>query len=447
MAPTLPVSLIHGPPGTGKTKVIKEIILQCLKKGEKILVTAFSNAGCDNITQMVNIIRFHYIKSSETKEINPYKDFSEDQFLRIGNLNRIKNNAKEVSLEEKENKSYFKICLNKISHTLYSPEDKYLVSERKNELEAKLNSYREILIHKSQVIFTTCVSAGSFSLKKYLQNKKTYFDLVIIDEASQALEAACWIPMLLGKKVIFVGDFKQIGPIVNSNHKEFSYTLFEKLYEMYGYKISSMLKIQYRMNKKIMQFPSDYFYGGELEADYNVENRTLSKVYKNKSIDHLKIFHEPLIFVNTEGYSLESRISKTKFNTGEAKIVKWFVDYLIYHGVEKSEIGVITPYAGQVYHIKTFLKLNIEVSTVDAFQGSEKEVIILSFVRSNSYSEIGFLADLKRINVALTRPKSMLIVICDSGTLNCNSFLKQMVSYYSSNSMVLDPKYLESIKY
>jgi ATP-dependent RNA/DNA helicase IGHMBP2 len=427
---TLPVTLIQGPPGTGKSTVIKEMIFQSLKKGEKILVTAFSNAGCDNLANITSLL-----------QLESLSNFSKEQFLRIGNSSRMKPGVKEISLDERENKSFFKICLNKIEKTKYNKEDKVLVSERQHELEAKLNTFREVLIDKAGVIFSTCVSSGSFAMRKFIENKKNFFDLVIIDEASQALEAACWIPMLLGKKVVIVGDFKQIGPIVNTN-KLFTFTLFEKLYEIYSDDISRMLTVQFRMHEKIMRFPSKYFYKGLLEADSSVSDRTLYDMLKVK--DPLDIFKEPLIMINTCGESEEDKISTTKYNKGEADIVLWFIRYLTKYGVSQSDIGVITPYSGQVNYLKCNIEGPIDISTVDAFQGSEKEVIIMSFVRSNNRREIGFLGDKRRINVSLTRPKKMLVLICDGSTLNTNSFLKDVFQFYDKNSKVLDKDIIEN---
>jgi len=453
----LPLSLILGPPGTGKSKTIKEIINQSLKRGQKVLVTAFSNTGCDNLFD------FNWIGDSS-------KGFyDENQFIRIGRTERIEKKNFKISLEEKENFFFYKMCLNRIQETFYNKEDQKLIKSRKEELTNKLNLCNEILLEKSNVIFTTCVSSGGFLLNKWLQKRKTFFDLVIIDEASQALEAACWIPILLGKKVIIVGDFNQTGPIVNSNTQIDFYTLFERLYRLHGEKISRILSIQYRMHEKIMRFPSIYFYEGKLEADSHnksltlkdqfeirnkfsnnlsqikIDNQNLANPMKKKYEDPLDLFVEPLIFVNTEGEFGENVISTTKYNQGEAMVVKWFTDYLCENGVDSNDIGIITPYNGQVNYLEKILNYNCQVSTVDGFQGSEKEIIILSFVRSNNNSEVGFLADKKRINVALTRPKKMLIIICDSNTLKCNSFMKKMINYYFENSKVFGSEFIVKI--
>jgi len=419
----------------GKSTVIKEIFLQCLKNNEKVLVTAYSNAGCDNLSSIINLLEC---------DIN-YTQFKKDSFLRIGNAARINEKSKIITLEERENRFFYKWCLNQIEKTIYCTEDKPLISEREGDLNSKLNVLREIFIEKSQVIFSTCISSGSFIMRKYMSNRKTFFDVVIIDEASQALEASCWIPILLGKKVIIVGDFNQIGPIVNTNNLKIIPTLFERIYFQYRDKISRMICVQFRMHKKIMEFPSKYFYKGKLIADESMAEKTIDSKFKmNAKLmkqtynpDSQNLFKEPLILIDTGGEFKENKLATTKYNEGEAKIVEWFVGYLIKHGIKPKDIGIITPYTGQVSYLRDALDKNIDISTVDAFQGSEREIIIISFVRSNDHKKIGFLADKKRINVALTRPKKMLILICDTSTLNCNNFLNEMVNFYKNNSLIL----------
>ncbi len=170
---------------------------------------------------------------------------------------------------------------------------------------------------------------------------------------------------------------------------------------------------------------------------FNIKNKLLhgDKVDIKDPLDILK---EPLIMVNTGGESEEKKISTSKYNKGEADVALWLIRYLIKYGVNQSDIGVITPYSGQVNYLKSNIEGSMDISTVDAFQGSEKEVIIMSFVRSNDHGEIGFLIDKKRINVSLTRPKKLLILICDGNTLNTNPFLKDVFQYYEKNSKILD---------
>jgi len=453
----LPVSLIYGPPGTGKSKTIKEIIFQALIQKKKILVTAFSNVGCDNISNIFTSLSEKFLSlyaSNNELTRDSLENDIKNKFIRIGRTTKTNKEVMEIALEEKEKNCYWRECLEKIEKSEYTKEDLELISSRKTELENKLNRYRTILIEKADVVFSTCISSGSFIMRKFLNLKKNYFDLIIIDEASQALEASCWIPLLQGKKVIIVGDFNQILPIVNTNTK-IIYTMFQRLHDYYKDQISSMLRVQYRMHEKIMKFSSKYFYNNKLIADREIKNRTLfDKLEINRklssnvhfdSYDPLGILKEPLILVTTNGNSFEQNMASSKFNAGEAKIAKFFVNYLRNIGLAADNIGIITPYAAQENYLQRELDYSIDTSTVDAFQGSEREVIILSFVRSNYDKSIGFLADKKRINVAITRAKKMLIIICDAQTVMGKSdFMNEMMDYYLKNSKVFTSEEIEA---
>jgi ATP-dependent RNA/DNA helicase IGHMBP2 len=376
-------------------------------------------------------------------------------------------------MESYESWSPYKMCIKKIeeNYIKYSEMDRFLVDPRKNSLFRKLNSFKEILFEKSDVVLMTCVSSSNRCLKNYLSKRKTFFDLVIIDEASQAIEASTWIPILLGRRVIFSGDHFQIGPLIKHPENEYvlSYTMFEKLFDWNkNLDICRMLKVQYRMHKNIMEFSSMKWYGNHLIADESIETKTLKeKIYFNetlgfndqtqnsignliyngitqqefkknlKSIDPLSLLDKPLILVDTSGYFTERNITKSKYNEGEVMIVNWFVKYLTNNKIKPIDTGVITPYNGQVQSIIKKIGDAIEVSSVDGFQGREKEVIIISFVRSNAKKEIGFLRDDKRINVSLTRAKKMLVLICDRSNMT-DKFLKEMFDFYAKKSFLFD---------
>jgi len=310
------------------------------------------------------------------------------------------------------------------------------------------------MYEKSDVIFMTCATTGNRALDDYLSFKRKWFDLVIIDEASQALEAACWPAMILGKRLVISGDHYQLPPVIKSkeNVDELSYTLFEKLITIYHNKISIMLKVQYRMAQKIMEFSSKHFYKGELKAHETVAEKTLIDIfhkeqykhfhsYSTENFDYLGIFNKNLIFFDTSfwNYNEENSVS-SKFNVGEATLVKFFVDYLVFNFINPEDIGVITPYAAQVDFIKAIIDTNVEVSSVDGFQGREKEVIIISFVRSNEKLLTGFLSEKRRINVSLTRAKKMLIIIGNANNLNSQSFLSEMVEFYKEKSYMIADK-------
>jgi len=264
------------------------------------------------------------------------------------------------------------------------------------------------------------------------------FDVAVIDESTQATIPSVLIPIAKAKRFILAGDHKQLPPtILSEEAKELSETLFEKLIEMYPQN-SKMLEVQYRMNEKLMEFPSKEFYDGRLKADDSVRGITLAdlnvkKPSFGKPWDDILNPKEPLVFVDTSRcrnrWERQRRGSLSRENPLEARIVKEIVEKLIEMGVKEDWIGVITPYDDQVDLIRSLLGDAIEVNTVDGYQGREKEVVVLSFVRSNKKGELGFLTDLRRLNVALTRAKRKLIAIGDSETLAINDTYRRFIEF------------------
>jgi len=287
------------------------------------------------------------------------------------------------------------------------------------------------LLNKSDVICCTLVGASHPVLKgrKY----KTSF----IDEAAQALEPACWIPILRTQRVVFAGDHCQLPPTIKSAEAAKSglaVTLFEKGISKHP-GMSSLLTVQYRMNENIMEFPSKWFYDAKLIAHESVKHGLL------------RPFQSPVDFIDTAGAGYdESQDPETlsRFNEEEAQLAIKIVERLIDEvGVndwleEKITIGMITPYRAQVDHLQKLAESSsvletlgklVTINTVDAFQGQERDVIVISFVRSNGKGEVGFLGDIRRTNVAMTRAKKKLIVIGDSATLGSHPFYLELIEF------------------
>jgi len=422
--------LIHGPPGTGKTTTLVEIALQLAERGNKVLISADSNTAVDNFLEKL-------------------LQYRQDGVVRVGNITRIFDNLLPYSLDYQVNE-----LLNNIKELkeLYSKADKlelqlskYVkptpgnrrglsleeivelskrgkgirgISSKKmkkmakyielnKELSAvknKINEYknkalREVL-DRSHIVFSTNSTAGSDILKD------EDFDVVIIDEATQATEPSSLIPLIKAKKAILAGDHKQLPPtILSMKAKEegLEVSLFERMIELYKTH-AIMLKIQYRMHEEIMKFSNKYFYGGELIAH---------------PITSYELKEMPVMFIDVDGEEEQKKGSTSYFNREEAEKVKELVEYFLNLGFDEKDVGVITPYEDQVELIKNMLKDHpgVEVSTVDGFQGREKEVIILSLVRANKKGNIGFLKDLRRLNVSLTRAKKHLVIIGNKKTL------------------------------
>ena len=441
--------LIHGPFGTGKTTVLVALILKLLKKGKKILVTADSNTAVDNLVE----------------RLSKYTD----EILRVGNITKLSEEAMKFYLDEaiKGHSVYSKIeeLREKMNYVL-KKRDSYqkptpsirrgltdnqilrlaFIGKSSRGIDAKTiqsmanwikyNREYEGLKEEFNLIFNKVIKDVIESKKVILTTNSSSaldilqdlgFDYLIHDEASQSTEPSSIIPLIKCRKAIFAGDHKQLPPtVICEENEKMKTSLFERLILLN--KPSYQLRIQYRMNETLMEFPNKTFYNNTLIADDSVKNIKLSDLNpKIKEVNDLVVNDKPIIFIDTEGESKESiSFSKSKFNLLEIEIIQKITQKLIQF-VESDKISIISPYKEQVLRLKEKIK-EIEVNTVDGFQGRENEVIILSLVRSNKREEIGFLKDYRRLNVAITRAKRKLIVIGDSKTLSTdkiyNKFLK-----------------------
>ncbi len=299
----------------------------------------------------------------------------------------------------------------------------------------------EEIIEWADVVCATNSVCGS-----ELMNSRN-FDTVIIDEATQATEPSCWLPISLSEKVILAGDHKQLPPtILNEDAKFLSKTLFERLVDIFGDEIRSTLEIQYRMNEDIMNFSNKEFYNGVLKADESVADHTLVGLIDNdigcESTVEKSLQPEPsIVFIDTAEMGAEERTregSTSKENPKEAKIVFSIISKLLELGMDPSDIAVISPYEDQVDRISREVdEKYLEIDTVDGFQGREKEVVILSLVRSNETGNIGFLKDVRRLNVSLTRAKRKLVVIGDSATVGYHETYSRLINYIYENGEII----------
>jgi predicted DNA helicase len=261
------------------------------------------------------------------------------------------------------------------------------------------------------------------------------FDLAVIDEACQSTEPACWIPLLRAGRVILAGDHFQLPPTVvhrEAGREGFSVSLLERLIELYGAtRLARRLEVQYRMHQAIMAFSSAEFYDDVLVADPSVAAHVLADL---PDVVRSPLTETPLEFIDTAGASYDEQPEpdgESRLNPQEAEVVERKVTALLEAGVSARDIAVISPYAAQVRSLRQRLAaLEVEVDTVDGFQGREKEAVIISLVRSNPSGEIGFLADVRRMNVALTRARRKLIVIGDSATIAGHEFYQRLLEYF-----------------
>ncbi|XVE75645.1 hypothetical protein DITRI_Ditri12bG0109700 [Diplodiscus trichospermus] len=426
------VFLLHGPPGTGKTTTVVEIILQEVKRGSKILACAASNIAVDNIVERLAPHRVKLVRLGHPARLLPQVlDSALDAKVLRGDNSSIANDIR------KEMKALNGKLLKTKDRNTRRDIQKELRTLSKEERKRQQLAVTDV-IKDADVILTTLT--GAFSRK--LDN--TTFDLVVIDEAAQALEIACWIALLKGSRCILAGDHLQLPPTIQSveaERKGLGRTLFERLAELYGDEVMSMLTVQYRMHELIMNWSSNELYNGKIKAHPSVAAHMLfdlENVKKSSSTE------PTLLLIDIAGCEMEERKDEEEstLNEGEAEVSISHAKRLVQSGVPASDIGIITPYAAQVVLLK-MLKSNedklkdLEISTVDGFQGREKEAIIISMVRSNSKKEVGFLSDHRRMNVAVTRARRQCCLVCDTETVTSDRFLKRLIEYFEEHGEYL----------
>ena len=425
------VAFIHGPPGTGKTTTLVQAIVFTVKIEMQVLVCTPSNAAIDLLVeklsgQGLNVLRIGHparvteqtLSKTLDARIAAHSNFSELRLLRK-KLEQLRGMASKYKRNFGHHEREQKRLLKEEVRLLKSDADLlefYIVND---------------LLNTAQVICSTLVGSSH----PVLRGKK--FKTVFIDEAAQALEPACWIPILKSERVVFAGDHCQLPPTIKSTdavRAGLSKTLFEKGIEKHPDR-SSMLRVQYRMHQHIMKFSSYYFYKDELIAHESVRNELLRP---NQS---------PIEFIDTAGCGYtEAQDPETlsRFNEEEAQLLIQLTEKLVEDiGPEEwleqnLTMGIITPYRAQVDHLHKLAEASgaleplhklITINTVDAFQGQERDIIAISFVRSNDKGEVGFLSDIRRTNVAMTRARKKLIMIGDSATLGSHPFYVELLEF------------------
>lgn len=422
------VMLLHGPPGTGKTTAVVEIILQEVKRGSKVLACAASNIAVDNIVERLSSYKLKLVRLGHPARLLPQvlEKALDAQVLKADNSAIANDVRKEMKvLNGKLLKTKDKRSRGDIRREL-----RHLAKEERKRQQQAISD----VIRDANVILTTLTG----SLSRQLQ--EISFDVVIIDEAAQALEVACWMAILKGARCILAGDHLQLAPTVQSvdaETKGLGITLFARLADLYGDAVTSMLTVQYRMNRLIMEWSSHELYDSKIEAHGSVMGHSLCDL---EGVKESSTTQAVLILIDTTGCDMEEKKDEedSTMNEGEAKVALVHAKKLVENGVKSSDIGVITPYAAQVGLLKIMrgeekVLKDVEISTVDGFQGREKEAIIISMVRSNNKHEVGFLSDRRRMNVAVTRARRQCCVVCDTETVGSNSFLKRLVEYFEEH--------------
>lgn len=422
------VMVVHGPPGTGKTTTLVEAIHETLQRESQVLVCAQSNMAVDWISERlvdrgINVLRIGNPTRVNDKMLSFTYERRFEAHPDYPQLWSIRKALREIRANRKRRDDSIHQKIERLK-------------SRATELEIRIN---QELFGEARVIASTLTG----SAHRLLQGMK--FTTLFVDEAAQALEAACWIPMRKVSRVVLAGDHCQLPPTVK-NHAALraglGKTLMERIVENRPDDVC-LLKIQYRMNEKIMQFSSKWFYDGKVESDPSVKFRGI--------LD----YDEPMLWIDTNGDDCHEEFIGESFgriNKTEADLtLRNMEDYFKKIGKarvldENIDVGIISPYRAQVKYLRQRIKKSqvlkplrhlISVNTVDGFQGQERDIIFISLVRANEEGQIGFLADLRRMNVAITRARMKLIILGDTNTLCKHKFYKQLYeeTYHFSPSL------------
>lgn len=430
------LSIIFGPPGTGKTATVVETVRQLVSQGSRVLVCAPSNVAVDNLVERLS---HHYPRRTDVVRLG--------HPARVGDA--VLNRSIDIISKQSNDGLVLRELQGEIMQTLGKAqrgrfgerkEAWSLLKDLRRDYRSREGSLLTNLLLGSRVVACTLHTAGSKEIGNAIKTYPDMFDTLVIDEISQSLLPQVWIPLVahLGiKRLIIAGDNKQLPPTVTSKDSKvqglLQKTLFDVLIDSFGTGIQHLISIQYRMSEEIMSFPSEAMYGGKLVADESVSTQSLLDLpgVQNNSTTESKV-----VWIDTLDNCPETREEDgfSIWNDGEAQLVSKFTQKLLESGVLAKDIGIISPYAAQVSLIRHLVAPEIEVSTVDGFQGREKEVIILSLVRSNDDANVGFVAEERRINVAITRPKRQLCIVGNSEVIGSNGFLKKWVDWCQENA-------------
>eukprot|EP00930_Biecheleria_cincta_P004590 TRINITY_DN105506_c0_g1_i1.p1 TRINITY_DN105506_c0_g1~~TRINITY_DN105506_c0_g1_i1.p1 ORF type:complete len:1124 (-),score=248.83 TRINITY_DN105506_c0_g1_i1:317-3688(-) len=465
------VAIVHGPPGTGKTTTLVAYILEAVYRKQRLLVTAPSNVAVDNLLERVvdcgcrSVVRLGHparVQSELHKFTMDNVLYDSDQASLCRDIKKeiddiLKKNRNKKGKDSSESK----------------PARGELTELRKELRQRERRAVAEVLKQK-QVIFATC--AGAATLHREIRRggvdaaSSLEFDVVVIDEAAQALEVACWIPLLLGKKAVLAGDHQQLAATVKSSkaaQQGLDRTLFARLIERYGDEVAALLSIQYRMNEVIMGWSSRSFYDARLEAASSVASRTLQLTEVpavNAVGDIVEAMKCPLLFVDTGGVTIyredgqdqatsaskpghHPAVHQSCSNPGESRFLVHYAKLLVKCGLSVRDLTVITPYNGQVQQLRNDFSVDQEceklgldqprINTVDSFQGQEADAVLISLVRSNERGIVGFLSDYRRLNVAVTRARKHVMIVGDAATISGDNTLGSLYDYACERGKVL----------
>jgi ATP-dependent RNA/DNA helicase IGHMBP2 len=419
------LAIIHGPPGTGKTTAVVELIRQAVRRGDKVLACAPSNMAVDNLLERL-------VAAGE-------------RAVRLGHPARVMETLQEHTLDlmvEAHNDMRLARKMSKEAYALFRKAGKFTRArpepgarrDMRQEGRSLLADARRLEAQAVQWVLdsATVLCATTTGIDGEVLGQRR-FNLVVIDEAAQSTEPGCWIPLARADRIVLAGDHCQLPPTVLSREaleQGYGVSMLERLASFYGGQVTRRLNVQYRMHESIMTFSAREFYESELEAHPTVAARRLCDL---GGAGRLDLTEAPVLFIDTAGAGYDEQTEpggSSRQNLDEARLVQRKVRALLEAGVPPTEIAVIAPYSAQVRLLRDQLSIpELEIDSVDGFQGREKEAVLISLVRSNSEGDIGFLADVRRMNVAMTRARRLLVIVGDSATLACHPFYQRLLTY------------------
>jgi superfamily I DNA and/or RNA helicase len=413
------LALVHGPPGTGKTTVLVEVIRRAAARGEKVLAAAPSNLAADNLLERLAAAGVEGVRVGHPARVLPALHALTLEARVAGHESaRI---ARRLEVEAQELRRTARRRRERRGPGRFSEARE--AQRRARELLAEARALEDRAeadaLERCPVAVATLTGLDAPALSG------RRFALAVVDEATQAVEPAAYLALLRAERAVLAGDHRQLPPTVLSAAAQaggLGASLFERLAERHGAAAGVMLAEQHRMNRAIMRYPSEALYGGALRAHPDVADHAIDD--------------RPLLFVDTAGRGFEDESpegSDSRHNPGEAALAAREVEGILALGVAPGDVAVISPYDAQVQRLRQLLAARLdeglEVDTVDGFQGREKEAVVVSLVRSGESGEIGFLADVRRMNVAVTRARKKLVVVGDSATVSRHPFYEGFVRH------------------
>jgi ATP-dependent RNA/DNA helicase IGHMBP2 len=422
-------AVIHGPPGTGKTTTVAELIRCMVARGDRVIACAASNHAVDNLLDKLLRVGLEPVRLGHPARVAPE--------LRERALDILAEKHPDARQARKVAREAFALFRAADKWTRGKPEPGAKAAMRKEarDLLAEVRRLEALAIERilddARVVCATLTGLDGQTLGR------RSFDAAVIDEACQATEPAAWLPLLRAGRVVLAGDHCQLPPTVVSPEAAdagLSVSLMERVVGRFGDQVARRLVVQYRMHESIQAFSSAEFYDGELVADPSVAAHRLCDL---PGVRSEPLTEAPVRFIDTAGAGYDEEQeedTESRFNRKEAALAAKQVRALLAAGVAPEQVAVIAPYRGQVRLLRELLAghVGLEIDSVDGFQGREKEAVVISFVRSNPEGEIGFLADTRRTNVALTRARRKLIAIGDSATLSADPFYQRMIAHFEA---------------